>query len=249
MPHSGTGFQPVKPWKSPDLTTQRRNLPHLQASEATYFVTFRCRKGITLPEAARELTLSAIRYWDGQRIELDGAVVIPDHAHVMFRIADASTLTEILHSVKISPQTKSIAYLGGKGTCGWTKVSIISSDMKWGGKRNWSTYVASNKQWQQTPRTINGCIQRATGWKPVPPRTAGCLAVSPLGARDGHNMASTGIGVPDYEGARELETALVEIERLGRVLSRLNFFRAAFHPREATIVHANDIPNIPLCGA
>jgi hypothetical protein len=83
----------------------------------------------------------------------------------------------------------------------------------------------------------------------VAPKTAGCLAVSPLRARDGHNTASTGIGVSDYEGAPELETASVEIERLGRVLSRLNFFTAAFHQREATIVHENDIPNIPLRGA
>jgi adenine-specific DNA methylase len=45
---SGTGFQPVNPWKSADLSIQRRNLPHLQVPQATYFVTFRCRKGTDL---------------------------------------------------------------------------------------------------------------------------------------------------------------------------------------------------------
>ncbi len=40
-------------------------------------------------------------------------------------------------------------------------------------------------------------------------------------------MASISNGISDDEGARELEAASVEIERLGRVLSGLNFFRAA----------------------
>ena len=100
MSYGGTGFQPVNPWKSLDLITQKRNLPHLQTSEATYFVTFRCGKGIILPNAARELTLSAVRYWDGKRIDLDGAVVMLGHVHAMFRVVDASTLSDIMHRIK-----------------------------------------------------------------------------------------------------------------------------------------------------
>jgi adenine-specific DNA methylase/REP element-mobilizing transposase RayT len=97
---SGTGFQPVNPWKAPDLSATRRNLPHLETAGATYFVTFRCRKGMEMPLEAREAVLSAIRHLDSKRIALDAAVVMPDHAHAMFRITDGSKLGEVLHSIK-----------------------------------------------------------------------------------------------------------------------------------------------------
>jgi REP element-mobilizing transposase RayT len=133
MLYGGTGFQPVNPWKSPDLITQKRNLPHLQAREATYFVTFRCRKGVTLPETARELTLSAIRYWDGKRIDLDGAVVMPDHVHAMFRVTDASTLSEIMHSIKSFSSNQVNRLIGRKGQL-WldeTFDHIIRHELEW----------------------------------------------------------------------------------------------------------------------
>jgi hypothetical protein len=49
----GTGFQPVNPWRARDRIIQSRNLPHVQAPEATYFVTFRCRSSVALPSEAR----------------------------------------------------------------------------------------------------------------------------------------------------------------------------------------------------
>src|SRR5437867_3714880 len=103
---SGTGFQPVttfqavNPWKSPRLSVRGRNLPHLEVPSATYFVTFRCQRGLSLSEHARDSTMSALRHWDGQRIDLDAAVIMPDHVHAIFRITDGSTLGQILHSVK-----------------------------------------------------------------------------------------------------------------------------------------------------
>jgi REP element-mobilizing transposase RayT len=130
---SGTGFQPVNPWKSAELIVQRRNLPHLQALEATYFVTFRCRKDILLPQAARQIVLSAIRYWDGKRIDLDGAVVMLDHAHAMFRILDVSTLSEILHSIKSFSSNQINRLLGRKGQL-WLDESfdhVIRHELEW----------------------------------------------------------------------------------------------------------------------
>jgi len=97
---NGTGFQPVNPWKSPDLSVQKRNLPHLQAPQATYFVTYSCRKGVSLSEEARGVMLAAMRHWDGKRIDLDAAVVMADHAHAIFRVIDSSPLGDILHSIK-----------------------------------------------------------------------------------------------------------------------------------------------------
>ena len=133
MSYGGTGFQPVNPWKSPDPITQKRNLPHLQASEATYFVTFRCWKGIILPKAARELTLSAVRYWDGKRMDLDGAVVMPDHAHAMFRVIGASTLSDLMHSIKSFSSNQINRHLGWKGQL-WLDESfdhVIRHGLEW----------------------------------------------------------------------------------------------------------------------
>ena len=109
---SGTGFQPVNPWKHPELGVQTRHLPHLQTPDATYFVTFRCVKSIEIPGKARDVVLSAVTYWNENKIDLDAAVVMPDHVHIIFRIVGQAsgltfdsqdgcpTLSEVLHSVK-----------------------------------------------------------------------------------------------------------------------------------------------------
>ncbi len=97
---SGTGFQPVNPWKNPELTAQSRNLPHLQVPEATYFITFRCRKGLQLQPEDRSILLQSFHHWNGTRIDLDAVVVMPDHAHALLRIRDGSSLSAITHSIK-----------------------------------------------------------------------------------------------------------------------------------------------------
>jgi len=104
---SGTGFLPVNPWKHPKLEIQSRHLPHLRTFGATYFVTFRCAKGIELPEPARDLALSSVTYWDDKKIDLDAAVIMPDHIHMIFRLSEQNnrqearpTLSSILHSIK-----------------------------------------------------------------------------------------------------------------------------------------------------
>jgi REP element-mobilizing transposase RayT len=112
---SGTGFQPVNPWRADDLSASRRNLPHLETAGATYFVTFRCRGELRMPPEAMAIALSAIRHWDGSRIALDAAVVMPDHAHLMFRILDGSRLGQLLHSIKSFSANKINALLGRSG--------------------------------------------------------------------------------------------------------------------------------------
>src|SRR5260370_28421045 len=79
---------------------RRRNLPHLEAPGATYFVTFRCRKGLELPPDARDIVMTILSVRLANRIDLDAAVVMPDHVHVIFRIVDDSTLGSILRRMK-----------------------------------------------------------------------------------------------------------------------------------------------------
>src|SRR5438874_1632969 len=81
-------FQPINPWKSAELIFTRRNLPHLEVPGATYFITFRCRSNRQLPPEARDLLMNTILRLDGRTIDLDAAVVMPDHAHTIFRVIE-----------------------------------------------------------------------------------------------------------------------------------------------------------------
>jgi REP element-mobilizing transposase RayT len=93
-------FQEIDPWKSEDLVAKHRNLPHLEVPGATYFVTFRCCSKAGLPAKARDLVMKAIRGCDATSIDLDAAVVMPDHAHAIFRLIDTCTLGQVLKRIK-----------------------------------------------------------------------------------------------------------------------------------------------------
>jgi REP element-mobilizing transposase RayT len=94
------GFQSVDPWKSNELTYSHRNLPHLEAPGATYFITFRCTRGIQLPDRARDLIMAAIEACNGTSIDLDAAVVMPDHSHTIFRLIEPHKLSRVLQQIK-----------------------------------------------------------------------------------------------------------------------------------------------------
>lgn len=62
----------------------RRNLPHFEAFNATYFVTFRVWNYPYLPPAARSIAMRHCRFEDGKRIELHACVIMPTHVHLLF---------------------------------------------------------------------------------------------------------------------------------------------------------------------
>jgi len=65
------------------MTFYRRNLPHLQRDAKRHFVTFVTKDRWILPEWARDIVLESIRRDDAIRYDLDVAVVMPDHAHLI----------------------------------------------------------------------------------------------------------------------------------------------------------------------
>jgi adenine-specific DNA methylase/REP element-mobilizing transposase RayT len=133
QPVSLSNFQPVNPWKSAGLKFNRRHFPHVEASQATYFVTFRCQKSLVMPAEVREEVLSAVRHWDGKRIDLDAAVVMPDHVHAIFRILDGSRLGEILHSIK-SFSAKQANWMLGRTGPFWQDESfdhVVRDEAEW----------------------------------------------------------------------------------------------------------------------
>jgi len=96
----GTGFQPVREFK-----IYRRNLPHWQSPGSVYFITFRTSKDTVLSESARDIVFNSILYWKDKKFNLFGAVVMPDHAHLILQPLEKIpesffSLTEILHSIK-----------------------------------------------------------------------------------------------------------------------------------------------------
>ncbi|MFQ5817893.1 MAG: transposase [Terriglobia bacterium] len=96
----GTGVSPV----SSEIQITHRNLPHWQQGGATYFVTFRVKRG-TLSEEERRLVLAACLHWHQRKWRLYAAVVMPDHAHLLAQPLSHGknqwyALGEILHSVK-----------------------------------------------------------------------------------------------------------------------------------------------------
>jgi REP element-mobilizing transposase RayT len=90
----------------------RRRLPHWQSPGEVYFVTFRTADGRVLEPQERDIALSACRFWDGKKIELYAAVVMPDHVHLLVQPRPEAgnggasvplavvDLSEVLHSIK-----------------------------------------------------------------------------------------------------------------------------------------------------
>jgi REP element-mobilizing transposase RayT len=94
------GFEPIDPWKSEYLSIRRRNLPHLAVSGATYFVTFRTRSEVKLNPKARDLVIANILECDQKSIDLDAAVVMPDHVHLILRPIEPHQLPDVLQRIK-----------------------------------------------------------------------------------------------------------------------------------------------------
>jgi len=71
---------PAKPGKS----EYRRNLPHLQAEGKAVFLTFCTKSRWSLPESVRSKVLAHCLRDHGRKIHVLGAVVMPDHVHMVF---------------------------------------------------------------------------------------------------------------------------------------------------------------------
>jgi len=61
----------------------RRRMPHYQKPGRPIFVTFCKLIRDPFPDAARDLILAHCLYDHGKRIDLQAAVVMPDHVHLL----------------------------------------------------------------------------------------------------------------------------------------------------------------------
>jgi REP element-mobilizing transposase RayT len=77
-----------------------RKLPHLTVTGATYFVTFCTHGSFLLPPDARDLVMAAIRTQQQKTIDLDPAVLMPDHVYAISRVLDGYTFSQLLQRIK-----------------------------------------------------------------------------------------------------------------------------------------------------
>jgi REP element-mobilizing transposase RayT len=83
------------------LRIYRRHMPHWRLEGATYWVTW-ClhRNQPTLLPAERDLVVSVLRHFEGQRFALDAFVVMDDHVHLVVTPMPRIELEQIVHSWK-----------------------------------------------------------------------------------------------------------------------------------------------------
>ena len=62
----------------------RRQLPHLQRDDKPHFLTFCTYRRWILPKDVRSVVLDCCLHDEGTKIELQVAVVMPDHVHLIF---------------------------------------------------------------------------------------------------------------------------------------------------------------------
>jgi REP element-mobilizing transposase RayT len=110
-------------------------LPHLQAEDKTYAITFCTKDRWTLPESVRGKILEHCRHDHGVKLFLHAAVVMPDHVHLLitpWRDEDGNFygLAEILSGIKGASAHSVNRMLGRSGSV-WQDESfdhILRSD-------------------------------------------------------------------------------------------------------------------------
>jgi REP-associated tyrosine transposase len=115
------GFEPIDPGNSKYLSIRRRNLPHVNVPGATYFITFRSIRERS--PAAREMVFATILACHQKKLDLDAAVVMPDHVHLIFRLLEAHELSQVLHHIKGSSARQINLMLQRRGPV-WTDESF-----------------------------------------------------------------------------------------------------------------------------
>lgn len=79
----------------------RRKMPHWRLNGSIYFVTWRLHKSQKeLAAAEREIIVSTIKHFAGQRFDLFAYVVMPDHVHVLVLPYKEYLLHGLVHSWK-----------------------------------------------------------------------------------------------------------------------------------------------------
>jgi REP element-mobilizing transposase RayT len=91
--------------KESKLKITQRNLPHWELDGSVYFITFNTWEKLELTPEARQVVLSACKFFNNQRYQIFALVVMPDHVHMLIQPLLKSnnecwSLSSIMHSIK-----------------------------------------------------------------------------------------------------------------------------------------------------
>ena len=78
----------------------RRDLPHIQNLDGSYFVTSCTCRGMILPEAVRDTVIDCCKYVHSRSAFVHCVVVMPDHVHLILtpRAGEGDT-PALLHNI------------------------------------------------------------------------------------------------------------------------------------------------------
>jgi REP element-mobilizing transposase RayT len=83
------------------LAIYKRRLPHWRLCGAVYFVTWRLFPGqAELQPGERDLVVSALKHFDGERYGLLAYVVMPNHVHLLVETKNNHRLQDLVHTWK-----------------------------------------------------------------------------------------------------------------------------------------------------
>jgi len=191
---SAPQFHPLDPHAK--VQKHRRNLPHWELCDATYFVTFRLADAVPQDVLRRwkeeletwrkfhpepwdavtkyeyqkrfqedrehwldqghgecllkksdvaAIVVNALRHFDRDRYVLDAFAVMPNHVHVLVRLAGGQTLADILHSWK-SFSTKAINQLLERTGRLWQEESYDRTVLGWNELVRYRGYIVRNPE-------------------------------------------------------------------------------------------------------
>ena len=156
-------FQPIDPWKSASssfgaASRHTWKWPGLPTSKPLSYVSLSFEIPASSP--SMHLVMTMIQEQDRRTIDLDAAVVMPDHVHAIFRVIEPYTLSQVLHHIKgrSSRQINTRSSIA-KVASGWWRASTTSYGMptSWKRRRNTSGRIRPNKAWKITQTAIGGC--------------------------------------------------------------------------------------------
>jgi REP element-mobilizing transposase RayT len=79
----------------------RRHLRHYQDDYNAIFLTFSTHHRWILPSAARTVAMESCRWGNGSHYDLHGAVVMPDHIHLIFTpLYDGDSLHSVAETMQ-----------------------------------------------------------------------------------------------------------------------------------------------------
>ena len=130
------------------MTFYRRNLPHIDKPDSTFYVSFSTKNEFVLPAEARSLIYDHCLFENGRTIKLHAFVVMPDHVHMLFTPLQKGheewfSLAKIMNGIKGASAHSVNKLLNRKGTL-WEPESfdrIVRGD---GGFARWKLYIIAN---------------------------------------------------------------------------------------------------------